>query len=114
VTRPDDAFPAADAEDRRAALAAATEVAAHRGDVGFSEGHPLHWLHLAAAAYQWLRDRSTLHAVSVQLIPGTPYKEGTTVTTTFTLDDTDEVVFSLIGADAKGAAVPLPSGFTAS
>ena len=35
------------------------------------------------------------------------------MTATFTLDDTDEVVFSLTGQDAKGAAVALPAGFTA-
>ena len=35
------------------------------------------------------------------------------MTTTFNLDDTDEVVFSLTGLDAKGASVALDSGFTA-
>jgi hypothetical protein len=112
----DGAFLAADAEDRRAALAAAAEVASHRGDADLiTPGSTSHWLALAERAYRWLRDRSTLHAVSVQIIPGTPYPEGTMpVTATYTLDDTDEVVFTLTGQDAKGAAVPLPAGYTAS
>ena len=35
------------------------------------------------------------------------------MTATFDLSDTDQVVFSLEGVDAKGASVPLDSGFTA-
>lgn len=110
----DDAYLAADAQDRRAALAAAVDLASRRGDIGFHHDADPHWLHLADSAYRWLRNRDTLHVVSVAITPGTPFKEGTTaMTATFTLDDTDEVVFSLTGQDAKGAAVPLPDGFTA-
>jgi hypothetical protein len=100
---------AADAEDRRHALAAAIDLTAARGDYA-----PHEWTSLADKAYRWLRDRDSLHATSVQIVPGTPYPEGSTpMTTTFDLSDTDEVQFSLTGQDAKNAPVPLTSGFTA-
>ncbi len=105
----DAAYLAADAEDRRAALAAATSLLAARGDLS-----PPEWLTHADTAYRWLRARDSLTAVSVAIVPGTPYKEGTSpMTATFDLSDTDQVVFSLEGVDAKGASVPLDSGFTA-
>lgn len=112
---PDEAFLIADADDRRAALAAAAQIASTRGDVGLTPDpvFPVFVLDLAENAYRWLRNRDTLIVTSIRIIPGTPHKEGTTVTTTFNLDDTDEVTFSLTGQDAKGAAVPLPAGFTA-
>ena len=107
-------FLAEDAEDRRAALAAAVDLASRRGDIGFHHDADPHWLHLADSAYRWLRARDSLRPVSVAITPGTPFKEGSSaMTATFTLDDTDEVVFSLTGQDAKGAAVALPAGFTA-
>jgi hypothetical protein len=123
----DAAYLAADAADRRAALAAAVDLASHREDVHVRDGRNedgdaqyvppehVHWLSLADSAYRWLRNRSTLHAVRVQLVPGTPHLEGTAnpMTTTFTLDDTDQVEFTLTGLDAKGASVALDSGFTA-
>jgi hypothetical protein len=103
----------ADAADARAALANATQIVASRGDCGFDGGDG-DWLRLAERGYRFLRARDSLRAVSLQLIPGTPYKEGSTpVTATFDLSDTYQVVFSLTGLDAKDAAVPLPAGFTA-
>ena len=100
----DDAYLAADAEDRRHALAAAADLASRRGDLG-----PHEWRDVANAAYRWLRDRDSLHASSIQLVPGTPEKEGTAVTATIDLSDIDEVVFTLSAADAKGASVPVPT-----
>jgi hypothetical protein len=109
----DDAYLAADAEDRRAALHEASALAAARGDIGLVTGEQT-WIALAEAAYRFLRTRDSLRATRVSIVPGTPYPEGSTpVTTTFDLNDTDQVEFTLAGADAKGAAVPLDSGFTA-
>jgi hypothetical protein len=108
----DEAFLAADAADRRAALAAAVDLASHREDVHVSDGerHPFHWLSLADSAYQWLRDRTTLHAVSVAIVPGKPYPEGSSpMTATIDLSDTDELPFTLTGLDAKDASVPAPT-----
>jgi hypothetical protein len=105
----DAAYFAEDARDRRAALAFAQ---------AFVYGNPrrdeFEWPPLADEAYRWLQRRDSLRAVSVEIIPGQPITEGTTaMATTFDLSDTDEVTFSLQGADAKGAEVPLDSGFTA-
>lgn len=95
-----------DAEDRRAALAAATALlaGAHpaevRGDVIIVADH----------AYRWLRARDTLRPAAIQIIAGTPYNEGSSpVTATINLDDTAQVDFSLGGTDAKGAEVGAPS-----
>lgn len=55
----DDAFLAADAEDRRAALAAAALMASSRGDIGLHPDHDLHWLTLADEGYRWLRNHDT-------------------------------------------------------
>jgi hypothetical protein len=105
----DDAYLAADAEDRRAALNAATALLAARGDLS-----PPEWLTHATIAYRWLRSRDSLTAIRVSIVPGTPYLEGTQpMTATFSLDDTDQVVFTLTGQDAKGADVPLDAGYTA-
>jgi hypothetical protein len=54
----DAAFLAADAEDRRAALAAAAGMASHRGDIHMRHGEDMHWLDLADEAYCWLRERN--------------------------------------------------------
>jgi len=118
VPDPDAIYLAEDARDRRDALAAASLLATsgpHRVPWDRSEAtFASDWLALADRAYRWLRNRASLVAVAVSIIPGTPYPEGTTpVTTTFNLADTDEVVFSLTGLDAKGATVPLPPGFSA-
>ena len=110
----DAAYLAEDAEDCRHALAAAADLASRRGDIGLHHDKEPHWLHLAEDAYRFLRSRDSLRAIRVSIVPGTPYLEGTSpMTTTFNLDDTDEVVFSLTGLDAKGASVALDSGFTA-
>ena len=110
----DAAYLAEDAEDCRHALAAAVDLASRRGDIGLHHDKEPHWLHLAEDAYRFLRSRDSLRAIRVSIVPGTPYLEGTSpMTTTFNLDDTDEVVFSLTGLDAKGASVALDSGFTA-
>jgi hypothetical protein len=96
-----------DARDRRAALQAAVPLL--YAGTGFREV-----LDFAHDAYRWLQRRDSLRAVSLRLVAGTPYTEGTTpMTTTFDLSDTDQVTFSLQGQDAKGADVPLDSGFTA-
>jgi len=109
----DAAWLQADAEDRRAALHEASIIAVTRGDVGLLTGETA-LLALAERNYRFLRDRDSLRAVAIQIVPGTPYPEGTTpVTATFDLSDTSEVVFSLAGLDAKGAPTTLPSGFTA-
>jgi hypothetical protein len=101
---------AADADDRRAALAAAVGLTAARGDYA-----PNEWTSLADAAYRWLRERDTLRIVSVQIIPGTPYPEGTSpMTSTFDLSATSEDIFTLTGQDANGNPVPLPANYTAS
>lgn len=97
-----------DARDRRAALGFAGALAYASPDRAAHD-----WQRNADLAYRWLQRRDSIRAVSVEITPGTPRKEGTTVTATFTLDDTAEVTFSLTGLDAKGAAVPLPDGFTA-
>ena len=109
----DAAYLQADAEDRRAALHEAAIIAVTRGDVGLLTGEAS-LLSLAERNYRYLRNRDTLRAVAIEIIPGNPYPEGTTpVTATFDLSDVDEVVFSLTGLDAKGATTALPSGFTA-
>ena len=103
-----DSYLAEDARDRRAALAFAQ---------AFVYANPqrdqFYWPPLADEAYHWLQRRDSLHAVSLEIIAGTPRKEGSVMATTFDLSDTDEVTFSLTGLDAKGASVPLDSGFTA-
>jgi hypothetical protein len=57
---------AADAADRRAALAAAVDLASHRDDVHVRDGEaePFHWLSLADSAYRWLRDRPSVPAAT--------------------------------------------------
>ncbi|MDQ2876140.1 MAG: hypothetical protein M3Y33_15650 [Actinomycetota bacterium] len=108
----DPAVLAADAEDARAALAAATAVLA--AGAAWRPVEVGRLTSLSAVAYRFLRSRDTLRAVSVRLVAGTPYKEGTTpVATVFNLADTDSVSFSLTGLDAKGAATDLPAGFSA-
>jgi hypothetical protein len=108
----DHAYLQADAEDRRAALAAATELIA--ADGGMPHGRRSEWLEIAAEAYRWLRGRESLRVVSIKLTPGEPRPEGTPdMATVFNLADTDSVPFSLTGQDAKGATVPLPDGFSA-
>jgi hypothetical protein len=112
---PDDGYFAEDATDRRAALAAAVSMASHRGDIHLHHdaGDP-HWLGLADSAYRWLRERDSLRIVSVQIIPGTPYPEGTSpMTSTFDLSATSDDVFTLMGADANGNQIPLPANYTA-
>jgi len=105
---PDQEYLLADALDARAALAAAaTVVAAMEGRT------PQKLREMAEVGYRWLKQRDSLRVISISLVPGTPRKEGTPVTTTFNLDDTDQVPFTLMGADAKGAQVPLPGGVTA-
>jgi hypothetical protein len=67
---------------------------------------------IAAASefYAWLRRRDTLRATSLVLTAGIPFTEGTTpMAATFTMPDSDEVVFTLSGLDAKGVDVPAPS-----
>lgn len=95
-----------DARDRRAALQFAQALV-----YGGADREQV-WL-AADFAYRWLKRRDSLHAVAITITPGTPRKEGTDMTATFNLEDTQEVVFSLTGQDAKGASVPLDSGFTA-
>jgi hypothetical protein len=103
----------ADAADRRAALHEATVIIAARTGGGW-RATDRDWLRLAGHAYLFLRARDSLRAVSVQIINGKPYKEGTTpVSTVLNLSDADSVPFSLTGLDVKDAQVPLPDGFAA-
>ena len=100
----------ADAEDRRAALAAATALT-----VAFYSNTGLRNIEtsltrLADASYEWLRERDSLKAVYLTLVPGVPYPEGgTPVTATIDLSDTNVLPFTLGGTDAKGASVPAPA-----
>lgn len=102
------AYLEADHEDRLAALEAATAVIASPLVVQDINDHA-GWLSLADRAYRWLQQRDSLHAVRIELIAGTPRKEGSPVTTNFNLEDDDQVIFSLTGLDSKGASVPAPS-----
>jgi hypothetical protein len=104
-----DIYLSEDAIDRRAALEAATALAAAHHSRGDRPASDTHWLNLAEHAYLWLRKRGSLRAVSITLIPGTPRKEGSPVATIFDLSDTDEVSFTLQGFDAKQAEVPAPA-----
>ena len=100
-----------DAKDRRAALAFAQGALTALIYSGVPERE---WHLFADDAYRWLKRRDSLRATSVEIIPGDPFKEGTApVATTFDLSDTDQVVFTLEGNDAKGASVPLEDGITA-
>jgi hypothetical protein len=106
---------AADARDRRDALAEAAKItagrAAHHPDPGIAAGELVFF---AAIAYRWLRERDSLQVTAISITPGIAYPEGTApMAATFTLEDDDQVTFSLAGTDAKGAAVALPPGFTA-
>jgi hypothetical protein len=114
MSDPDAAYLGADAKDRRCALNMATVLAAScaSDEAWARQGDDSRqvWLTLADHAYRWLRQRDSLKAVTLVLNPGTPYPEGTTpMGTTFDLSDTDEVVFTLGGVDAKGASVPAPA-----
>jgi hypothetical protein len=110
----DDAYLLADAQDRRAALAAAVDLASRRGDIGFHHDADPHWLHLADSAYRWLRSRDTLRMTRVSIMPGTPYPKGTTpMATSYNLLDSDSVPFTLTGLDADDQPVPLPDGYSA-
>jgi hypothetical protein len=102
---PDDhAWLEADAADSRTALHEAAQIISS-GQAGAHQ-----WVPLASGAYAWLRGRQSLRAVTIQLIPGEPRKEGSTpVATTFDLSDVDQVDFTLTGLDAKGASVPAPA-----
>jgi hypothetical protein len=72
----DAAYLAADAADRRAALAAAVDLACHRddvhvrdsvnedGDAQYVPPEHVHWLSLADAAYHWLRERPSVPAAT--------------------------------------------------
>ena len=109
MTAPGDSYLAADAEDRRAALSAAVQLAADGSLTWPGHGSPA-WLDAADRAYTWLRQRDSLKPAAVTIVPGQPHKEGTIpVTTTFDLSDTDEVTFTLSAQDAKGSSVPMPA-----
>jgi hypothetical protein len=100
----DPAYLAADAEDARAALRAAVDLLG--GGLIADRG----WRSLAEDAYRFLRSRDSLRAIRLQLLPGTPYMEGSTpVTATIDLSDTDELPFTLTGLDAKDAQVAAPA-----
>ena len=94
-----------DAEDRRAALRCAVDLALESGNHS--------GVRITADAnyfYAWLRWRDTMRAVSIVLQPGTSSQEGTSaMATTFEMADNDQVTFTLDGKDAKGADVPSPS-----
>jgi hypothetical protein len=106
---------ATDTADRRAALAGALQAALSdrtRHRPGEPPGDE--WLELASRAYRWLRNRDSLQATGVKIVPGKPVPEGSIpMATTFDLSDVQSVSFSLAGQDAKGAPVPLAAGFTA-
>jgi hypothetical protein len=105
VRVPDDAaYLAADQADAHAALAEAARIIAS----GQSKD-PREWIDLATRGYHWLRNRDSLRPVRISLKAGEPRKEGTPMTTTYNLEDDDEVTFSLQGFDAKGAEVAAPS-----
>ena len=90
----DAAYLEADADDARHALHEAGLIVAARGDTGLTEGNTA-WLHLAELAYYWLRNRVSLRASTITVVPGTPEKEGSPVSTVFDLSDVDQVTFTL-------------------
>jgi hypothetical protein len=105
VRVPDDAaYLAADEADAHAALAEAARIIAS----GQSKD-PREWIDLAGKGYRWLRNRDSLRPVRIALKAGEARKEGTPMTTTYNLEDDDEVTFSLQGFDSKGAEVAAPS-----
>lgn len=107
----DDAtYLAEDARDRRAALSFAQGALTA---LIYSGAPEREWHLLADDAYRWLQRRDSLRAVAITITPGTPRKEGTDMTATINLEDTQEIPFTLEGADLKGASVPLDSGFSA-
>ncbi len=65
-------------------------------------------MQVATDSYHFLRSRDSLRTVRIELIPGQPREEGSPMTMSFDLQDTDEVTFTLQGQDAKGAATALP------
>jgi hypothetical protein len=105
---------AADADDRRTALAAAAVFLA-RGVTTDAFGHherrvsTRQWLDAATEAYRWLQHRESVAATSISLIASNPRKEGSTVTTSLNLQDDQEVSFTLMGADDKNVQVPAPT-----
>lgn len=109
------AYLKADAEDRRAALKAATELVAGTErrqwpPWGGSREDLDGWLAVAHRAYAWLRERVSLQAVELILIPGQPSTEGKPrMTTSLNLQDDQEVAFSLGGVDDKGVQVDAPA-----
>ena len=109
----DAAYLDADADDRRAALKAATAIIQAAAPQFWGEGPGMPpadaWLEHADHAYRWLRRRDSLKAAALVIIPGLPYPEGTPMGTTFDLSDTQEAVFSLGAVDAKNAPVPAPT-----
>jgi redox-sensitive bicupin YhaK (pirin superfamily) len=109
------AYLAADAEDRRAALAAAAVLLGRRSrpDSFAMRSQPAsstrEWLQAASAAYGWLQGRDSLKAVQIFIEAGKPQQEGTPVTTSLNLVDNQTVGFTLSGADSKGIQVPAPA-----
>jgi hypothetical protein len=99
----DDAYIDADQADAHAALEESAQIIAS----GQAAAHE--WTELSARAYRWLRNRDSLRVVRIELKPGKPGKEGKVMTTTYNLEDDDEVQFSLTGFDAKDAPVAAPS-----
>ena len=100
----DDTYLIEDAKDRRAALQAATALLYTIPDQRLDR----EWLRLADDAYRWLQRRDSLRAVSVQLVPGTPRKEGSTVTTIYQpRRQRRSPLHPDRLQDAKNAAVPL-------
>jgi hypothetical protein len=108
---------AADAKDRRAALAAATTLITAFGDrrewppwVRGAREDLDGWLAVAARAYRWLQERDSLKAIAIQLDPSMPTTEGqSSMTTSLNLEDDDQIAFTLSGVDAKGIQVDAPA-----
>ncbi|HXJ25633.1 MAG TPA: hypothetical protein VNH17_08030 [Streptosporangiaceae bacterium] len=108
VTSPADEFTLAqDAEDRRAALAAAVSLA------GINEYTMQHVIAPASLIYAWLRRRDTLRAFYVFIVPltrGTAFTEGNTpMDTTYSGSNDGDIVFTLSGVDSRNSQVPVPS-----
>jgi len=112
--RADSQYMIADQADRQFALNQATAVFAG-GSWPREEDNPGRaLLEHATAAYRWLRHRDSLVPVALTIVPGIPQPEGSApMATVISLDDTQEVSFTLSGSDAKGSSVPLDAGYTA-
>jgi hypothetical protein len=98
---------AADAADRLAALAAATQIATAPARRRTADITGKGWLALADSAYAWLRARDSLRPASLILTAGTPADQmEKTMALTLDMTDVQSDTFTVSALDSKGFAVP--------